>query len=201
MSKTGNCPAAVVADAAHRGEQRGRILQRLAHLARQHLGHQPGGLAFHDGEAGGGAVVALAPLLDEAAEVVVLVGDGVGDFVGQHGLLRFGGGGIGDEELLLVVVVEGGGLFGEQVDGALGEVEIRRDEAEFLEREFFGAHFLGLGDFLDALIEELVDLVLADEIAGHGMVQGHAGDPGELLGQGLDLGAEFAGPIVWLPAG
>ncbi len=106
--------------AAHHGQQRRRILERLPHLARQNFGHQPGGLAFHDGEARGGPVIALAARLDELREIEVLVGDGVGDLVGEHGLLGFRGRSVGDEELLPVVVVEGGGLFGEQLDGVFG---------------------------------------------------------------------------------
>src|ERR1019366_4812419 len=104
-------PRRAIGGAAHRGEQRRRILERFSHLARQQFAHQPGGLAFHDSEARGGAVIAVAARLDELGEIVVLIGDGVGDLVGKHRLLGFRGGGVGDEQLLFVVVVEGGGLL------------------------------------------------------------------------------------------
>src|ERR1035441_7986688 len=92
--------------AAHHGQQRGRILERLPHLLRQQFAHQPGGLAFHDGEAGVGSVIALAARLDEPGEIVVLVGDGMGHLVGEYGFLSLRGSGVGDEQLLSVVVVE-----------------------------------------------------------------------------------------------
>ena len=123
----------------HGGGEGGGILERGAGLAGQELRHHPGGLAFHHGEPRGGAVVALASLLDEAGEVVILIGQGVRELVSQHGRLALGRRGVGDEELLAVIVVESGGLFGEQVDFVLGEVEILRDEAELLECEFLGA--------------------------------------------------------------
>ena len=127
-------------------------------------------MAFHHGQARGRPVIALTALLDKAAQVVVLVGQGVRKLMRQHGRLAVGGGGVGDEKLLAVVIVECGGLFGEQVHFVFGEIEILRDEAEFLEREFLGADLLGAGSLFHAFFQKLGDLLFVDEIARHGAV-------------------------------
>ena len=95
------------------------------------------------------------------------------------------------KSFLRVVIVEGGGLLGEQLDGALGEVEIGRDQAELLQGQLLGADLLRLGNLLHPLVQEVVDLFLGDEVAGNGVMQLHPGDLGELDGDAIGLAAEF----------
>ncbi len=187
-----------LAQPAHHFHQRGRRLQRLPHLPRQVFGHQPRGLAFHHRQPRARPVVVLPPLLDELVEVVVLVRQGMREFVRQHRVLGLGRRGVGDEQLFLFVIVKGRGLFGQQFHRALGQVEIRGHQAEFLERELLGVDLFRLGHFLHPLLQKLGDLLFADEVAGHRMQQLHAGDDGQFLGDAVRLAAERLGPWVRL---
>ena len=64
------------------------------------------------------ALLVAIGVVDEFSQRMLLVGQRVGQFMGQRDhLLVVGLGGIEDEQALLLVVVEGRGLFGQQVAG------------------------------------------------------------------------------------
>ena len=111
----------------------------------------------------------------------------------QHRLLGVGGRRLGDEELFLVVIVEGRGLFRKQVDGGLREVEIRRHEAEFLQRQLFGADLLGAGGVFHPLLQEGVDLLPGDVVARNRVVQRHPGNPGQIEDDAVGQSANLLG--------
>src|SRR5207247_11121787 len=99
---------------------------------------------------------------------------------------------IGQGQLLLVVVVKCGGLLGEQIDGRFLEIEIRRNEANFLQRDLFGAHLLRLDGFFDPVFEKLVDFVLGDQVVADGLLSLHSGTGRYVLKAAVDLAKNLA---------
>src|SRR5208283_6126812 len=112
-----------------------------------------------------------------------------GELVRQDGVFGRSAGRTGEEQLALVVIVEGGGLLGEQIHGARGQVEIGGDQAELLKRQFLDADFLRRGLFLQPLLEVGVDLFFVDEVTRYRVPQRKPGDAGELAGDLRDLQA------------
>ncbi|PWU01590.1 MAG: hypothetical protein C5B51_22520 [Terriglobia bacterium] len=150
-------------------------------------------MSFHDGHARGGPVVALTALADVFPQIEILVGDGVRKFMREHRFLALRRSGFGDEEFLAVVIVKSGGLFREQIHRVFGQVVIRGDQPEFLQRQLLGAQLFRRGHFLDPFPEKVVDLFLGDEVAGNGMMELHAGDGGEFGSDLARLAAELRG--------
>ena len=90
-------------------------------------------------------------------------------FVHQRRLLHPRWRPIGKEQLFLVVIVKGGRLLRQEIDSRLLQVEIRRDEAEFFQRDLFGANLFGLDCFLYSFLQKLVDFVPRDQIVADGL--------------------------------
>ena len=154
------------------------------------------GLALEDGGAGSVHFV--------AGEVIVVVGDVVGDFVGglvaplfEVGVLVLEGvGELMDEDGLLgfgiepVEEVDGAGfgvvvasdlLFEEGEHEGL-EVEVLVEEAEFLEDDFAALHAFGVFIFVELVVEVLFDGGAAGEGALDLLLEGQAGFVGGVTG-------------------
>jgi hypothetical protein len=132
-----------------------------------------------------GAVAALGAVAKLGLQVVVLVLEGVDQFVGQGGAGLLGGEVAGEEHGLVAGLVVAGKLGVEQVEGASFVVVAGRDPAERLEENPVGAGDPGRD------VGGLLGLDLRQHlwsVEDHGAHRG----PGPELAGGLDL-AEHAG--------
>ena len=116
-------------------------------------------------------------------------------FVRQRGVTRARRCPIRDKEPLGVVIIEGRRLLGKDIDRAPGQIEIGGNQAELLQGQLFGPQ-LGRGrDLFYFLLEEFVDLLFADEVAGDFLAEAQSGYAGQLLADGVDF-AEHGARVV-----
>jgi hypothetical protein len=116
-------------------------------------------------------------IVDEFAERMLLVGQGVGQLMGQRDdLLTIVLGRIQHEQAFLLVIVESGGLFGQQVAGFPSQVEIMWHQAEHLEHDFSCVGFLVALGVFDAFFHHFAEVVLGEDLGGDGSLHFPAGD-------------------------
>ena len=102
--------------------------------------------------------------VEKSLDGEILIGQRVREFVNQGHVAHIDGRPVGNEKLLSFEIVKGRGLFGQQVDGGLLQIEIRRREPELLQRGFFRANLIRLdGVHFDLLLDVSIYLVAGDQ--------------------------------------
>ena len=178
----------------HGLQHRLRDFRGSACVVRNVSGHQPGRLSLHDGLPGGGGIVAAQTLLNVFGEMKMLVRQCVRQFVDQRDTLLIAfARALQHEQLLLVVVVKSRGLLRQQVERALAQVVIGRDQPQHLEGQFFGVQVGGLHGLVEALFQIVMELVLGDQSVGHLMSKFQAADLRKSGFDRADVGEQLLG--------
>ena len=183
----------------------GDVGDGFAGVAQAEVEEDDHGLAFGDGGSGGvllvggEALVVFGDVFGDAEgriagpllEVDFLVLEGVGELVGEDGLLVFGGDPIEEVHGFGLVVVEAGDLLGEELEEEGAEVEVAVEQAELFEDQLGALHALGVLVFVELLAEIRGDFGAGDEAALDGVKRGQVGVFADELGDLVDGGEEF----------